>query len=157
MFSSDALSSDAIHLRSGRESLAQRRLPIGAEIDSDGVSFRIWAPARDRAFLLLDGGGEHEMIREKSGYFFLHIKGLAAGARYAFHFGNSNDPLADPASRFQPEGPSGASMVVDPTGYQWNDGGWSGVDPRGVVLYEMQSAPSPRKAAGRRPVASCLS
>lgn len=113
-----------------------RRLPIGAEVDAEGVSFRIWAPARKRCFLVIDDV-EYEMTAEDGGYFHLYLVGHAAGTRYRFHFGDATDLLADPASRFQPDGPSGPSVVVDPGRYQWNDRDWRGIRPIGVVLYEM--------------------
>ncbi|MBX4926980.1 malto-oligosyltrehalose trehalohydrolase [Rhizobium binae] len=117
--------------------ISNRRLPIGAEVDADGVSFRLWAPARERCFLVIEGNSEHEMMAEDSGYFWLYVPGLTAGARYQFHFGDASDLLADPASRFQPDGPSGSSVVVDPTRYPWNDHDWQGMSAFGTTLYEM--------------------
>jgi maltooligosyltrehalose trehalohydrolase len=116
---------------------ARRRLPISAEVCRGGVSFRLWAPARERAFVLIGNEAEHELVSEQNGYFSLTVPGLSAGASYRFHFGNAADLLADPASRYQPHGPFGPSVVIDPTSYQWSDDAWKGVDPRGVVLYEM--------------------
>jgi maltooligosyltrehalose trehalohydrolase len=45
--------------------------------------------------------------------------------------------LPDPASRFQPDGPFGASMLVDPTAFTWTDEAWTGPRLEGQVLYEM--------------------
>ena len=45
--------------------------------------------------------------------------------------------LPDPASRFQPDGPHGASAVVDPAAFSWTDSGWPGIKLEGQVLYEM--------------------
>ncbi|SCB60590.1 maltooligosyltrehalose trehalohydrolase [Rhizobium aethiopicum] len=116
---------------------SSRRLPIGAEVDPGGVSFRIWAPARKRCFLLIAENSEYEMTPEEEGYFTCYLPGHAAGTEYHFHFGDAGDLLADPASRFQPTGPSGPSVVVDPALYQWNDPDWQGMQPFGAVLYEM--------------------
>ena len=52
------------------------------------------------------------MNAEDAGYFRIDLDGLAAGALYRFKLESSAEPAADPASRFQPEGPSGPSMVV---------------------------------------------
>src|SRR5207253_9191826 len=43
----------------------------------------------------------------------------------------------DPASRFQPDGPHGASCIVDPTKFRWNDAEWPGLILKGQILYEM--------------------
>jgi maltooligosyltrehalose trehalohydrolase len=115
----------------------QRRYPIGAEIVGGGVSFRVWAPAQDSMSLLLENGREHEMHGELDGYFSLYIDGLAAGTLYRFKFEGSADPAADPASRFQPDGPSGNSMVIDPSNFSWHDHDWLGIPPHGQVLYEI--------------------
>jgi maltooligosyltrehalose trehalohydrolase len=45
--------------------------------------------------------------------------------------------MADPASRFQPEGPFGPSEVVDPARFAWSDASWRGVTMPGRVIYEM--------------------
>jgi maltooligosyltrehalose trehalohydrolase len=45
--------------------------------------------------------------------------------------------LPDPASRFQPAGPTGPSQIVDPADFDWHDSKWSGVSLAGQVLYEM--------------------
>lgn len=116
---------------------SSRRLPIGAEVDAGGVSFRLWAPARERCFLVIGGNSEYEMNAEDDGYFCLNLPGLSEGTRYQFHFGDTDDLLADPASRFQPEGLSGPSAVVDPARYQWNDHDWQGIQAFGAVVYEM--------------------
>lgn len=122
---------------SGGVQKTRRRLPIGAEVCCEGVSFRLWAPARERAFVLIGNGSEHQLAPEQNGYFSLTIAGIGDGTSYRFHFGDAADLLADPASRYQPNGPLGPSVVIDPASFQWSDDGWKGVDPRGVVLYEM--------------------
>ncbi|HWI55870.1 MAG TPA: malto-oligosyltrehalose trehalohydrolase, partial [Bacillota bacterium] len=43
----------------------------------------------------------------------------------------------DPASRFQPEGPHGASEIVDSGLFKWADTRWPGVRRQGQVIYEM--------------------
>lgn len=115
----------------------QRRYPIGAEIIGGCVSFRVWAPAHGSMSLLLESGREHAMCQESDGYFRLDIDGLAAGTLYRFKFESSADPAADPASRFQPDGPSGNSMVIDPSSFSWHDHDWLGIPPHGQVLYEI--------------------
>lgn len=43
----------------------------------------------------------------------------------------------NPASRFQPEGPHGASKLMNPSTYTWNDAGWRGRPLEGQVIYEL--------------------
>ena len=115
----------------------RRRYPVGAEILANSVSFRVWAPAQSCVSLLLDDGREWRMNPEDAGYFRLDLEGIRSGALYRFRLGTSPHPAADPASRFQPDGPSGFSMVVDPARFQWHDKDWTGITSSGQVLYEM--------------------
>src|SRR5438067_5382988 len=113
-------------MRDGRR---RRRLPVGAEVlASGGVQFRVWAPRRRRLEVELvggpRGGDPHhpEVIRleaEEDGYFAGVAPHAAQGTLYRYRLGSKSVP--DPASRFQPDGPDGPSMVVDPTRFPWTD------------------------------------
>jgi maltooligosyltrehalose trehalohydrolase len=61
---------------------------------------------------------------------------LPAGSRYGYLL-DGEGPFPDPASRFQPDGVHGASMIVDPAAFAWTDGGWSGVPLTDLVIYEL--------------------
>ena len=74
---------------------------------------------------------EHEL----DGYFGTFVQNAAAGDRYRFRV--NGELLADPASRFQPEGPFGPSEVIDPNSFAWTDGGWNGRSLSDAVVYEM--------------------
>jgi maltooligosyltrehalose trehalohydrolase len=50
---------------------------------------------------------------------------------------NGKDSFPDPCSRFQPEGPHGPSLIVDPAAFRWSDREWSGIHMRGQVIYEL--------------------
>ncbi len=117
-----------------------RRLPIGAECTAAGVHFRVHAPRRTRVTLVLEQGpgapGEHELTREDDGYFSGEIPGAAAGTRYKYRLDGA-EPFPDPASRYQPDGPHGASEVVDPTTFDWSDSGWTGPEREGQIIYEL--------------------
>jgi maltooligosyltrehalose trehalohydrolase len=113
-----------------------RRLPIGAEIDDGGVSFRVWAPARRRVEVVLDRGGAHALAAEGHGYFAGRVAGIGAGSRYWLRL-DGERTIPDPASRHQPEGPEGPSEVVDPFAFPWSDDGWRGPQLAGQVLYEL--------------------
>jgi maltooligosyltrehalose trehalohydrolase len=120
-----------------------RHYSIGAELRPDGgVSFRVWAPgkARLRLVLLDENGAERselEMSPEPDGYFAINVDEVAAGDLYGFRIDQQTALLPDPASRFQPFGPTGPSQVVDPSRFSWSDAYWQGVGREGQVLYEM--------------------
>jgi maltooligosyltrehalose trehalohydrolase len=118
---------------------ADRRLPIGAETIGAGCHFRMWAPGHRRATVILESGtarGEHVLAPEPDGYFSGTVAGAGAGDRYRYRL-DGGHALPDPASRFQPEGPTGPSQVVDPDVFEWSDARWQGAHLRGQVLYEM--------------------
>ena len=113
-----------------------RRLPIGAELlPGGGASFRVAAPKRRRVEVLIEGGSAHPLQAEEEGYFSGQVPAAGAKTLYKLRL-DGEDAFPDPASRFQPEGPHGPSMVVDPR-YAWTDGAWKGRSLRGQVLYEM--------------------
>ena len=115
---------------------AGRQMPVGAELLADGVHFRTWAPDHARVALLVEGRASRAMAREDGGYFSLHVPGLDVGALYRFRL-DDGPPRPDPASRCQPEGPHGPSMVVDPGAFRWTDSDWRGLALEGQVLYEL--------------------
>src|SRR5262245_30274478 len=105
-----------------------RRYPFGAEISPEGgVQFRVWAPIRLRVEVVLgeDGDdGAFELARVEDGYFSIEVPDLEAGTLYRFRLDNESNLFPDPASRFQPVGPHGPSMVIDPLAYRWSDMAW---------------------------------
>jgi maltooligosyltrehalose trehalohydrolase len=114
------------------------KLPIGAELCEGGVQFRVWAPAWRRVTLVIEGRERHELAlrAEQGGYHAVFFDHLGAGARYRFRLGDKL--YADPASRYQPEGPFGPSEIVDPADTVWTDARWHGVTrPHEQVIYEM--------------------
>jgi maltooligosyltrehalose trehalohydrolase len=117
----------------------RRRLPVGAELlSSPGVHFRVWAPSVRGLGVLLDepGAAPVALRRDDYGYFDGLVAGAHAGSRYWFQMPDGRR-LADPASRFQPEGPHGPSVVVDPSAFEWHDEGWTGISRTNAVIYEM--------------------
>lgn len=121
------------------ENSTQRRFPIGAEYRAGaGTHFRVWAPAARSVDVVLEGSTGHAtpLQDEGKGYFSGLLPQAQPGTRYRFRL-DRKEAFADPASRWQPEGPHGPSEVVDPQAFAWTDAGWPGVTPRGQVLYEM--------------------
>ncbi|HEY0593097.1 MAG TPA: malto-oligosyltrehalose trehalohydrolase, partial [Thermoanaerobaculia bacterium] len=113
-----------------------RRFPIGAEPLPGGVSFRVWAPSARRVVVELEGGPPRELAREPGGYFHGVVAEAGAGSRYRFRL-DDRGPFPDPASRWQPDGPFGPSVVVDPAAFAWTDGAWRGPEATGQIVYEM--------------------
>lgn len=128
-----------------KEMKTQRRLPVGAEVlPEGGVHFRVWAPKRKSVEVVIEGGPGFtpgnktsvELQREPEGYFSGVVQQAQAGTLYRFRL-DGGEAFPDPASRFQPEGPHGASQVIDPNTFKWSDDDWPGVKIEGQVVYEM--------------------
>ena len=113
-----------------------REYAAGAELVEGGADFRLWAPDRQSVSVVIEGK-DFPLQRETGGHFRGFIARAGAGTRYRFRLDDDDKLYPDPASRFQPDGPHGDSEVVDPAAYRWNDGGWSGVNPKKLVIYEM--------------------
>jgi maltooligosyltrehalose trehalohydrolase len=117
-----------------------RRLPIGAEVQPDGAThFRVWAPRPRRLELIIERcrgeGIEVELDAEGDGYYSALVRDVGYGDRYRYRLDGESVP--DVASRYQPNGPFGPSMVVDPRRFRWTDSEWRGVTLAGQVLCEM--------------------
>jgi maltooligosyltrehalose trehalohydrolase len=119
-------------------SLALRRLPIGAELAPEGAThFRVWAPHRRSVAVRLEADGSSQTLeREESGYHSGLVHDAPPGTRYRLQL-DGGGAFPDPASRFQPDGPHGPSVVVDPEAFVWTDYAWHGVAPEARVIYEM--------------------
>lgn len=74
--------------------------------------------------------------REAGGYFAGLVEDASEGTLYRYRLDHRNR-FPDPASRFQPQGPHGPSMVIDPGRFGWGDDEWRGPTLTGAVLYEM--------------------
>ena len=117
-----------------------RQYPIGAEIiPSQGVSFRIWAPAARSVCVQLehDPPGSFLLEPEGDGYYSGITPQASAGALYRFQFNGEPQLFPDPASRFQPSGPHGKSTVIDPSTFHWTDQNFPGVELAGQIVYEL--------------------
>jgi maltooligosyltrehalose trehalohydrolase len=122
--------------------MISRRLPVGAELvagSEAGVHVRVWAPTWNRVRLVIEAPVRREidLTRDDAGYFAGFAYGIGPGARYRFRLGDRDDLLADPASRFQPDGVFGPSEVIDPRDTRWSDAAWRGIEPHRHVVYEL--------------------
>jgi len=105
-----------------------------------GTHFRVWALRPKKVEVVLEAGpgapATVELKPQADGYFAGLVPHAAEGTRYRFRLDDTGH-FPDPASRYQPDGPHGASQVVNPTGFAWNDSQWQGVGLEGQVLYEI--------------------
>ena len=103
--------------------------PVGAHASRDGVVYRVWAPDH-AAVRVVVGRPEYdtryiELARDAEGFHTGRDDLGRTGDRYWFQLGEADARLvADPASRFQPEGIETASEVIDPTLYEWRAADW---------------------------------
>ena len=116
-----------------------RRLPAGLDLQPDGaVLARVWAPGCSSVDVVLDADRDRawRLAGVEDGYFAGEVEGLGPGECYWLRL--DGDRLRpDPVSRYQPDGPHGPSMLVDPSAFRWTDAAWTGVAPDAQVLYEM--------------------
>jgi maltooligosyltrehalose trehalohydrolase len=118
----------------------RRRLPVGAEVIGLGrVHVRVWAPAVTEVHAVSLGSSTRTPLESEGGGYFSGLLTANAGDRYGFELNGDLRRYPDPASRFQPDGPHGASQIVDPSAFVWTDGDWNGVAPTGQVLYELHA------------------
>src|SRR5947207_3935357 len=100
-------------------------LPFGAEPVTGGVRFRLWAPRARAVSLQLEGHSSSQPMQpEPGGWFSLVTDRAQPGSHYKYVVDGQGFP--DPGSRFQPDGVHGASEVIDPRAYSWQDAGWRG-------------------------------
>jgi maltooligosyltrehalose trehalohydrolase len=140
----------------------ERRSTFGAEVVGGDLDVRLWAPERKDVRLLLDPRTPGERVIPMtpesgadgaSGYFHARIPGVGAGARYAFTLDDDSRAYPDPASRSQPDGPHGASEVIDPAAFAWTDEHWRGVAVRDRVLLEAHIGTLTREGTFRAAIA----
>jgi len=108
----------------------------GAEYTAAGeVRFRVWAPGQDEVALRLNGS-DTPMTRSDDGWFEVLATGVSPGTEYNYVLSDGM-VVPDPASRGQKKEVSGPSLVIDPTSYAWQDGGWKGRPWEETIVYEM--------------------
>src|ERR1700746_3869646 len=92
----------------------RHQMPFGAEVVSDGVRFRLWAPKHNRISLNIVGDQHlHLMRAAHDGWHELTTGEARPGSLYQFVLPDGMH-VPDPASRFQPLDVHGPSEVIDP-------------------------------------------
>ena len=107
---------------------------FGAELDRNGVTFRLWAPAAKRVDVMLDRA--HPMQPRAAGWYELTVSGLGAGALYKYRIDGELE-VPDPASHFQPQDVNGPSEVIDHGRYRWQVPDWRGRPWEEAALLEL--------------------
>src|SRR6185295_12775371 len=112
-------------------------MPFGAAVlDSGRTRFRLWAPAARRVDLSPESGVARTMHSLPAGWFELIADDAPPGTRYRYRI--DRDLLVpDPASRCNPEDVHGASEVIDPGAFEWQDAHWNGRPWTEAVIYEL--------------------
>jgi maltooligosyltrehalose trehalohydrolase len=112
-------------------------MTLGAQVETGGVRFRVWAPKRARVDVVLEESGRSfPLMKDEAGYFSGLVPIATAGMLYRYRLDNG-DAYPDPCSRYQPQGPHGPSLIVDPSTYAWRYPDWQGVRMQGQVIYEL--------------------
>src|SRR2546426_180758 len=112
-----------------------RMSALGASLLPSGVTFRVWAPRCQAVDVVVDGRAVEALVPREGGLFEARLEGAAEGARYKSRLDGARY-RPDPASRFQPEGIHGPSVVVDPNRFVWTDQEFAGPAPGDLVFYE---------------------
>jgi maltooligosyltrehalose trehalohydrolase len=118
----------------------QHRMPFGAQLtDAGAVRFRLWAPAARQVELILyhrDGPQLITMPALDGGWFARETDAALPGTLYRYRIDGDLE-VADPASRYNPRGVHGPSMVLDPGEFEWDDGSWCAPPWESAALYEL--------------------
>jgi maltooligosyltrehalose trehalohydrolase len=109
-------------------------------LEGDRTEFRLWAPRLRSAGLKICAREPFAipMKRTPDDEFEAIVPNLASGTDYLFVLDGARE-RPDPVSRWQPQGVHGPSRVVDPSAFQWSDGGWKGITLRDFLIYELHT------------------
>ncbi|GMV56917.1 MAG: malto-oligosyltrehalose trehalohydrolase [Betaproteobacteria bacterium] len=111
-------------------------MPFGATPAEGGVRFRLWAPSAWRVDLLLLEAEALPMQPLAGGWYEATIAQADARTRYAYRI-DGRLIVPDPASRCNPDGVHGPSLVTDPHAFDWPDADWRGRPWHEAVIYEL--------------------
>ena len=118
----------------------RHEMPFGALLNRDGhAAWRLWAPsARSVELLLLTDHGEPLAVpanRFDGGWAEVRRNDVAGGQRYQWRI-DGHLVVPDPASRWNPGGPHGPSVLIDPSTFAWDEG-WRGRPWLDAVFYQL--------------------
>lgn len=119
---------------------ARHDMPFGATLDRSGRAvWRLWAPtARSVELLLHADQGEPLAVRAEAvgdGWVQVRRGEVPAGLRYQWRL-DDQWVVPDPASRWNPMGPHGPSVLIDPSTFAWDED-WHGRPWLDAVFYQL--------------------
>jgi len=99
--------------------------------------FSVWAPEAGQLRVRI-GGIDHSMALDAGGWWRTNVDCAAHGTDYMYLLDDSDEPLQDPRSRWQPYGVQGPSRTYDHSAFPWTDDEWTGRDLAGGVIYSVR-------------------
>jgi maltooligosyltrehalose trehalohydrolase len=114
----------------------ERMNALGASILGDAVTFSVWAPRCRSVEVVIEGRRPAPLAPRAAGLFEAAVGRVPEGAHYHYRL-NGGPHRPDPASRWQPQGVHGPSVVVDPRRFAWTDQGFRGHAFADLVFYEL--------------------
>jgi len=97
---------------------------------------RLWAPFPRHVDLVLTADGTRVPMRALDDGWWTADVTLPHGTDHAYSL-DGGPPRPDPRAAWLPHGVHGPARVFDADRFAWSDAGWSGVDVRGAVTYEL--------------------
>src|SRR4051812_19961951 len=121
--------------------------PMGATLVADGATFRLWAPAAEHVYVVIDGAGAYhprpddELVKDPvSGHWTGFVAGVGDGSKYRFFVvgrarsGFKRDPWA---RELEFAGyPDCDCIVRDPTSFPWHDAGFRPPAFSELIVYQ---------------------
>ncbi|WP_433887054.1 malto-oligosyltrehalose trehalohydrolase [Pseudomonas vranovensis] len=106
-----------------------------AMLDSNSARFALWAPDAQQVEVEFDAGARQPLQAQADGWFVGQLP-CKAGDRYRYRI-DATLTVADPASRYQPDGVHGPSQLLNPAAYRWQYPDWRGRPWPEAVIYEL--------------------
>jgi maltooligosyltrehalose trehalohydrolase len=106
-------------------------------LDHNRTRFTVWAPHRRSVEVHINppAGPLLPLAATSHGYYTGVLPRTPPGTQYLYRLDREVE-RPDPASRFQPEGVHGPSVIVDAS-FPWKDSGWKGRPLRDYIIYEL--------------------
>lgn len=126
-------------LRTPFQAMANIDAQIGAVLqENQRCRFTVWGPNLNSVAVKLTSpkAASLPLQKREMGFWSVEVDDVGAGAQYFYEI-NQTETRPDPASRYQPEGVHGPSMVIDQSRYDWQDQSWRNLPLQDYVIYEL--------------------
>jgi maltooligosyltrehalose trehalohydrolase len=134
-----AICTSEIELQTHHQNIKMRSIANRPGITRDGayLIFRVWAPYQPSLLLEIQIGDATQCfpMQPEGSFFQVRILSAGTGLTY-FYVTEAGERLADPCSRYQPQGVRGPSAFVPDT-FAWGDDAWRGIPLEACILYEL--------------------